>query len=73
MEKNLYVIPKGRLAKVSCIQNYAKEKRYTKANSRQKQGDQKDLLYTSASKELRIISTLPKEGGKRKGSSVCPL
>ena len=55
MEKNQYVVPKGRLAKVSCIQNYAKEKRYTKANSRQKQGDQKDLLYTSASKEYPHI------------------
>ena len=55
MEKNLYVIPKGRLAKVSCIQHYAKEKRYTKANSRQKQGGQKDLLYTTASKEFPHI------------------
>ena len=55
MEKNQYVIPKGRLAKVSCIQHYAKEKRYTKANSRQKQADQKDLLYTSASKEYPHI------------------
>ena len=55
MKKNEYVIPKGRLAKVSCIQNYAKTKRYTKLNSRQRQQDEEGQEYEAASKEFPNI------------------
>jgi len=55
MKKNEYVIPKGRLAKVSCIQNYAKTKRYTKLNSRQRQQDEEGQEYTTASQEFPHI------------------
>ena len=55
MKKNDYVVPKGRLAKVSCVQNYCKAKRYTKANSRQRRQDEEGQEYESASKEFPSI------------------